>query len=106
MKRHIYTLAASSMIAVAMFAGPAVAGSALEAPARSVDLSTFDVNTEDGAANIYTRIEKAAEQVCHMTNSTRSLREQQNIETCVAGAVDAAVASIDSVQLKAVHAKS
>ena len=106
MKRHIFTLAASSMIAVAMFAGPAVAGSALEAPARTVDLSTFDVNTEDGAARIYTRIENAAQQVCHMTNSTRSLREQQNIETCVAGAVDAAVASIDSAQLKAVHAKS
>lgn len=106
MKRHILTLAASSMIAVAMIAGPAAAGSATEAPARTVELATYDINTEDGAARVYTRIENAAEQVCNMSNSTRSLREQRNIETCVSDAVEAAVVSIDSAHLQAVHAKS
>jgi UrcA family protein len=83
---------------------------AAEPAARSPDVRQKTVHFEDlridrpaGAAVLYRRIRHAAEQVCGDPNSTDSHLPSPSRRSCVAAAVDRAVAAVDQPALTAYY---
>jgi UrcA family protein len=72
---------------------------------RSVTVNYGDVNltTLAGASTLYHRLQGAAHSVCG--DPGRSLDELQSWKGCYQGAIDAAVASVNSPIVTAIHRK-
>lgn len=74
-----------------------------QAPQVTVNYADLNLSTDAGARTLHARIERAARRVC-VDNGTRGVEALARQRRCEASAVDAAVASIDSPRLAAVHA--
>lgn len=75
---------------------------------RTVSAGDLDLNRSAGVATLYGRIQAAARAVCreealHFRRSTNRLAPMNWRQSCVAQAVDGAVARADNVQLSALH---
>jgi UrcA family protein len=69
-----------------------------DVPTVRVHYADLDLSTEHGAATLYKRIEGAAKQVCPSANWP-SARTAKLAQTCVAAAIERAVADVNSPQL-------
>jgi UrcA family protein len=75
---------------------------------RTVSAGDLDLNQPANVATLYQRIQAAARAVCHeealrFRRSTNRLAPMNWRQSCIARAVDGAVASADNVQLSALH---
>jgi UrcA family protein len=73
-----------------------------EAPARTVRYADLDLGTQAGAAALYNRIRRAAEQVCGDTGS-RQLAEVAAVKACEIRAITASVKSVHNAHLASVY---
>jgi UrcA family protein len=72
-------------------------------PRVEVRYHDLDISTEKGATALYKRIEGAAKAVCP-SSSALDLRASQVSRRCVAGAIERAIADVNSPQLAKVGA--
>ena len=75
---------------------------------RAVSAGDLDLNRPAGVATLYERIQAAARAVCreealNFRRSTKGFAPVSWRQTCVAQAIDGAVANADNVQLSALH---
>ena len=107
-KEYRYTFV--SLLAAAAIAAPAI-GSA--APPRQLDNSSvtvsyadLDINSEAGAKVLYSRLKRAAEQVCGTRSNTinGSLAQTLRARECFRDALEASVEKLDSDVLEGIHA--
>lgn len=75
---------------------------------RAVSTGDLDLDRPAGVATLYQRIQAAARAVCReealdFRQNTRSFAPVSWRKTCVAQAIDGAVADVDNVRLSALH---
>lgn len=94
-------------IAVVVFGMPAIASADLELKGKSEKVSYADLNVdkEEGAAQLYRRIQQASKRVCGVESlkNTGSVREVSQSRRCYRETLDATVAKIDSPALTEIH---
>jgi UrcA family protein len=73
-----------------------------EPPSVVVSYSDLDLSSTEGAQTLYTRIARAAREVCPFEDATDLPRRVKN-HTCREAAIERAVSSINSTQLAAVR---
>jgi UrcA family protein len=73
-----------------------------ETPAVVVSFSDLDLSTTEGAKTLYTRISRAAREVCPFEDSVEPSRVAKN-RACRDAAIERAVSAINSTQLAAVR---
>ena len=95
-KQILFALVGALSLAAA--GGVAHADTALDVPARTVNYSDLDLNTQAGVAALYNRIHSAAEQVCGNADSRR-LEQAAAVKACVDHAVSASVGSVNNAKL-------
>lgn len=88
------------MLSPARAAGP---DPAYEPVAQLVQYGDLNLNTHEGIAQLYQRIETAASYVCG--SDTRSLADWSHARTCAKASVSRAVAKIDNAALTALHTR-
>ena len=85
----------------------AIAAAPSQLSVRSVQVSFADlnINSDEGAQALYTRLQSAAEQACLISNSgsTKPVSVLRDSKACYTSALGNAVARIDSDALKAIH---
>jgi UrcA family protein len=96
---------------IAMLVGCLLAGSlgvaqaatpADEVPKVVVSYSDLDLSTTEGARTLYTRISRAAQQVCPFQDAFEPARVVKN-HACREAAIERAVSAVNSTQLAAVR---
>jgi UrcA family protein len=94
-----FTLAAAAAVCLAAVTAGAHAGETVNGvAARTVHYADLNLNTQAGAAVLYTRIRNAAEQVCGDVGA-RDLTEAAAAKACVDRAIFASVRSVDNPKL-------
>jgi UrcA family protein len=73
-----------------------------DVPSVAVQYSTWDLASDEGARNLYSRIAAAARAVCPDSNS-RDLNEYARIKSCRSEAIARAVHDVRSARLAAVY---
>ena len=96
-----YVIAA---IAASFFAAPAFAGSTDNVQSVEVKIAGYDLTSASGAAMVFDKIGSAAERVCDVHSTTRSIKLRQLAKSCVATTISNAVASVNVPALGRVHA--
>jgi len=95
-------------IVVAAFTMPAIASADVELQGKSekVSFSDLNVNQQEGAQQLYSRLQDAAKRVCGVKplKVSRSVGELSHSVRCYRQTLDASVAKIDSKELAAIHA--
>ena len=99
-KRFAVAILAGVMSVAAMAVAQA---SDADVPRLSVRYDDLDINTEKGALDLYTRISKAAREVCP-AESKYSMRVTDLSRRCVKSAIARAVHEVNSPQLAKVEA--
>ncbi len=95
-------IAAATLISVATFAS--VAASADDAvPSKAVSFADLNLNSAQGAATLYQRIQAAARSVCLTNGSERQLERITSQQTCFDQAVARAVRQVNSATLSAYY---
>jgi UrcA family protein len=97
MKTKTLSLIAAS-IATLSLAGTALAAGTGELATARVRYDDLNLSNDAGVASLYARLRHAASQVCESSPS-RDLVDQ----SCVAKALDGAVAEVDNGRLTALH---
>ena len=91
----LFTFAPSLMLVNAAQAGEQVA-------TERVSFKDLNLNSPEGAAVLYGRIKRAANEVCgHWDNF--DLSQMHAVQTCIRGAVSRAVAQVDSPMLTSLY---
>ncbi len=75
---------------------------AAEAPTIAVKYSSVDLTSEARAAQLYTRLDRAAKRVCNV-GSEWDVSRKQVARTCAQQALNRAVMDVDSAILTAMH---
>jgi UrcA family protein len=78
------------------------AAGAAQADQKSVHYANSDVQTQEGAAAVYSQIRSAAFSVCEPSNLAM-MRSSRQLHACVNAAVDGAVQAVDSPALTAIN---
>ncbi len=106
MKTKFISAALSTTLACALYLTPGLAAASdyitSTVKVRATDL---DLNSATGAAVLYERIERAADDVCGGRPGARRLHEMPDWMACRDEAITNAVARVDSDQLTAVHSE-
>lgn len=89
-------------LAALPFAAGATAPS--DPPAVHVQFADLDLSHDAGVERLYARLRRAATTVCSLHADIRDLRATELERTCVATALDRAVADVHSARLSARHA--
>ena len=76
---------------------------AAQADQKTIHYATVDVQTQEGAATVYSHIRSAAFSVCE-PNNLAMMRSSRKLHACVNAAVDGAVQAVDSPALTAINA--
>jgi len=98
-----YALVAMALLAGALTANLASAATPDNEPKQSVvNFSDLDLSRPQDAHRLYRRIKYAARQVCD-NNPSSDLRLLEMYETCMAKAINDAVAQVQSAQVAAIH---
>ena len=94
-------------VAVVAFSLPAIASADTELKGKSekVSFSDLNVSKQEGAEQLYSRIQQASKRVCDVESLsvTRSIKQLSQSMRCYRQTVDASVAKIDSDTLTAIH---
>ena len=95
-------------IAVVAFTMPAIASADAELRGKSekVAFSDLNVNQQEGAQQLYSRLQQASKRVCGLKplKESRSVGELSRSTRCYRQTLDASVAKVDSEALTAIHA--
>ena len=100
------TLAALATVCLGLALAPARAADpdpAYEPASQLVQYSDLNLNSHQGIARLYQRIEAAAKGVCASDGRTRSLAEWSQARTCAIASVARAVAQVDNAALTAFY---
>jgi UrcA family protein len=98
-----YALVAMALLAASLTVNVASASTPDDGPKQSVvTFSDLDLSRSQDAHSLYGRIKRAARQVCD-NNPSSDLRLLKAYETCMAKAINDAVAQVQSVQVAAIH---
>jgi UrcA family protein len=98
-----YALVAMALLAASLTANLASASTPDDGPKQSVvNFSDLDLSRPGDAHRLYSRIKYAARQVCD-NNPSSELYLLKLYETCMAKAINDAVAQVQSVQVAAIH---
>ncbi len=96
-------------VAVVAFSIPAIAsaddGAELKGKTEKVSFSDLNVNKEQGAQQLYRRLQQASKRVCGVEplKVSGSVRELSQSMRCYRDTMDATVAKIDKESLTAIH---
>ena len=82
--------------------GAAVASPPAE-PSKAVSYADVNLKSSAGIEALYTRIKKAASEVCQIPSGTHQIRIESELKACKAGAVDRAVVDANLPSLVALH---
>lgn len=95
-------------IAVVAFTMPAIASAGTEIKGKSEKVSFSDLNVtrQEGAQQLYNRLQEASKRVCGVKplKDSRSIAELSHSVRCYRQTLDASVARINSEALTAIHA--
>jgi UrcA family protein len=98
-----YALVAMALLAASLTVNVASASTPDDGPKQSVvNFSDLDLSRSRDAHRLYSRIKRAARQVCD-NNPSSDLRLLKAYETCMAKAINDAVAQVQSVEVAAIH---
>lgn len=98
-----YASLAMAVLAASLTANFASAATPDDGPKqRVVNFSDLDLSRPQDAHRLYTRIKHAAREVCD-NNPSSDLRLIKLYETCLAKAINDAVAQVQSVQVAEIH---
>jgi len=98
-----YALVATALLAASLTANLASAATPDDGPKQTVvNFSDLDLSRPKDAHRLYSRIKYAARQVCD-NNPSSDLRLLKAYETCMAKAINDAVAQVQSMQVAAIH---
>ncbi len=88
-----------ALIAASLFVSLVTVSTSAIAEERSVTVAYNDLNVDHpaGQSVLETRISSAAKQVCGRANGPTSLKEATQIRTCIEGAIDTAMASLNNM---------
>jgi UrcA family protein len=95
-------LAVPAMLAAAILAAPTARADAGDYASVTVSFADLDLNTPQGTAALYGRLETASQTVCRSFEG-RGLALRSAHRRCVAGALSAAVGRVGRTQLTAYH---
>jgi UrcA family protein len=95
-------IAAATLITVAALAG-AAANADDAVPSQAVSFGDLNLNSAQGAATLYKRIEAAARSVCPANGSDRQLERITSRQSCYDQAVARAVRQVNSSSLSAYY---
>jgi len=86
-------------------AGMAAAPSHIDDAAVKVSYSDLNINNEAGAKVLYSRLQRASQEVCGVGshNIVRSLTETRKAQACYEDALTSAIEKLDSELLTAIH---
>ena len=86
-------------------AGMAAAPSHIDDAAVKVSYSDLNINNEAGAKVLYSRLQRASQEVCGVGshNIVRSLTETKKARACYEKALTAAIEKLDSELLTVIH---
>jgi len=94
-------------VAVVTFCLPAIASadSGIKGKSEKVSFSDLNVSKQEGAEQLYSRIQQASKRVCDVEplSVSRSVKELSQSMRCYRQTVNATVAKIDSGALTAIH---
>ena len=96
-----------AIVAVAAISVPAIAtaDTALKGKSEKVSFSGLNVKKQDGARQLYGRLQQASKRVCNVEplSVSRSVKELSQTMRCYRQTLGATVAKIDSDALTAIH---
>ena len=95
---------AASVAAIAVAAAPAFAGSTPKIQKEAVSIAGYDLSTETGAKIVLEKISAAAQRVCDVREHRLSLQDHAASKTCMAEAMNAAIAQINKPVLNRLYA--
>ena len=95
-------IAAATLITVSTFAST-LAGADEAVHSQAVSFSDLNLDSTQGAATLYKRIQAAARSVCPNTGGDRQLEQTASRQKCFDEAVARAVRQIDSSSLSAYY---
>jgi UrcA family protein len=97
-------------VALLTFSQQSFAAALVTEPGRTRTVSTadLDLNAQSGVATLYQRIQAAAQSVCReealaFRRDARMFASASTRKSCIAQAIDGAVAAVDNVRLSALH---
>lgn len=107
MKESKLIKVAITAVAVAAFSLPAIASAdtALKGKSEKVSFSDLNVQKQEGAEQLYSRLQQASKRVCDVEplKVTRSVKVLSQSMRCFRQTMDASVAKIDNDALTAIH---
>ncbi|GGB61506.1 MULTISPECIES: UrcA family protein [Henriciella] len=93
-KLAIVSFFAASALAVS----PALAAGAKDTKSAEVDISGFDLTTDDGSKVVIHRLERAAKKVCGARSGPQSIAERNAINRCIDDAMNNALESLTAAR--------
>ena len=91
----------SAFAALSILAAPVAVAGSLDIHTKPVSLAGLDLNSEAGADLALDRIEDAAKKVCDLNKRRMQPMWQDDVATCMKGAIEGAIASIDQDKVTA-----
>ena len=89
---------ASVFAASALAVSPALAAGAKEAKSAEVDISGFDLTTDDGSKVVIHRLKRAAKRVCGARSGPQSIAERNAANRCIDDAMNNALESLSAAR--------
>lgn len=96
---------AVAVLSLAVWSTLAMAGTEAQVPTQTVSYRDLNLTNPKGAAALYWRITRAAQEVCGPAELAGSRFPRPGYRECVQRAIAEAVAKVDSPELSAYHAK-
>lgn len=103
--KKLAILGAATLSAATVFAPASLAGS-LDVQSIEIDISGYDLTTDEGSAAIVRKIESAAKKVCNVRTGPQTLAERSVTNDCMDAAIADALDSLSVQRARQAAAKA